>query len=195
VGFIVVVIGRAQLFTENTLYPVVLVLDERRYLLKMLRLWGIVFVFNVIGAVLVGWLLMDTGALPRNFAEALAGLGVHAAEGTFSVIFAKGVIGGWLIALVAWMVTAAHWTIGQIAVTWLLTFIVGAGHFSHCIASSAEIFAAILSGHLPVLHFFTWLLPATLGNITGGVAIVSLLNYGQVRSGEPEAVAAKRESK
>jgi hypothetical protein len=60
-------------------------------------------------------------------AEALVGLGVHAAEGSFGVIFAKGIIGGWLIALVAWMVTAAHWTIGQIAVTWLLTFIVGAG--------------------------------------------------------------------
>jgi len=85
-----------------------------------------------------------------------AASGVHAAEGSF-VIFAKGIIGGWLIALVAWMVTAAHWTIGQIAVTWLL--------------------------------------PATLGNITGGVAIVSLLNYGQVRSGEPETVASVRRSK
>jgi formate/nitrite transporter FocA (FNT family) len=195
VGFIVVIIGRAQLFTENTLYPVVLVLDERRHLLNTLRLWAIVFVSNVVGAMLVACLLMKTGALPKNFADALAGLGVHAAEGTFLVIFAKGIIGGWLIALVAWMVTAAHWTSGQIAVTWLLTFIVGAGHFSHCIASSAEIFAAILSGHIPMIRFFSWLLPATLGNITGGVAIVSLLNYGQVRGGEPDAVASRRESK
>jgi formate-nitrite transporter family protein len=195
VGFIVVIIGRAQLFTENTLYPVVLVLDERKHVMDTLRLWAIVFTSNVVGAVLVGWLLMKTGALPQNFADALAGLGVHAAEGSFAVIFAKGIIGGWLIALVAWMVTAAHWTIGQIAVTWLLTFIVGAGHFSHCIASSAEIFAAILSGHIPLWHFFTWLVPCTLGNIVGGVAIVSLLNYGQVRGGEPEAVADKRESK
>ena len=90
------------------------------------------------------------------FSGLAGGSGVHAAEGSF-VIFAKGIIGGWLIALVAWMVTAAHWTIGQIAVTWLL--------------------------------------PATLGNITGGVAIVSLLNYGQVRSGEPETVASVRRSK
>jgi formate-nitrite transporter family protein len=195
IGFIVVVIGRAQLFTENTLYPVVLVLDERKHLLNTLRLWAVVFVSNVVGAVLVGWLLMKTGALPHNFADALAGLGVHAAEGSFGVIFAKGIIGGWLIALVAWMVTASHWTIGQIAVTWLLSFIVGAGHFSHCIASSAEIFAAILSGHIPIVHFFSWLLPATLGNITGGVAIVSLLNYGQVRGGEPVAVQSERTSK
>jgi len=81
-------------------------------------------------------------------------------------------------------VTASHWTIGQIAVTWLLTFIVGAGHFSHCIASSAEIVAAIMSGHLHFSNYFQWLLPATLGNIVGGVFMVSLLNFGQVRASE-----------
>lgn len=183
VGFIVVVIGRAQLFTENTLYPVVLVLDEHDHVLNTLRLWAAVFVANVAGAVFFGWLVMKTGALPPNFADSLAGLGVRAAEGNFTLIFAKGVIGGWLIALVAWMVSASHWTIGQVAVTWMLTFIVGAGHFSHCIASSAEITAAIMAGHLNFFGYFQWLLAATLGNIVGGVLIVSLLNYGQVRIG------------
>jgi len=189
IGFIVVVIGRAQLFTENTLYPVVLILDEHKHVLNTLRLWSAVFLSNVLGAIFFGWLVMKTGALPPNFADALAGLGTRAVEGHFTMIFAKGVIGGWLIALVAWMVTASHWTIGQVVVTWMLTFIVGAGHFSHCIASSAEITAAIMSGHLHFGNYFAWLLPATLGNIVGGVAIVTLLNYGQVRigSGEPES--------
>src|SRR5207253_8584336 len=67
------------------------------------------------------WLLMKTGALPANFSDALAGLGSEAAQGHFTLIFAKGIIGGWLIALVAWMVTASHWTIGQVAITWMLT--------------------------------------------------------------------------
>lgn len=183
IGFIVVVIGRAQLFTENTLFPVVLVLDERKHVLNTLRLWSAVFISNIAGAVFFGWLVMKTGALSPNFADALAGLGVQAADGHFTLIFAKAVIGGWMIALVAWMVTASHWTIGQIAVTWLLTFIVGAGHFSHCIASSAEIVAAIMSGHLHFSNYFQWLLPATLGNIVGGVFMVSLLNFGQVRGG------------
>jgi formate-nitrite transporter family protein len=184
IGFIVVVIGRAQLFTENTLFPVVLVLDERKHFLNTLRLWAAVFVSNVGGAVFFGWLVMKTGALSPNFADALADLGLQAANGHFTFIFAKGIIGGWLIALVAWMVSASHWTIGQIAVTWMLTFIVGAGHFSHCIASSAEIIAAIMSGHLHFSSYFQWLLPATLGNIVGGVSIVSLLNFGQVRGGK-----------
>ncbi len=183
-GFIVVIIARAQLFTENTLYPVALVLDEHKHVLNSLRLWAAVFSSNVAGAVFFGWLVMKTGALPANFADALAGLGIRAAEGHFTLIFAKGVIGGWLIALVAWCVAGSHWTIAQIVITWLLTFIVGAGHFSHCIASSAEVMAAIMSGHLYLADYFRWLLPCALGNIVGGVAIVSLLNYGQVRLGE-----------
>jgi formate/nitrite transporter FocA (FNT family) len=186
IGFIVVIIGRAQLFTENTLFPIVLVLDERKHVLATLKLWVTVFVSNVAGAVFFGWLVMKTGALSPNFADALAGLGTEAVEGHFTLIFAKGVIGGWLIALVAWMVTASHWTIGQVAITWMLTFIVGAGHFSHCIASSAEIVAAIMSGHTHFSNYFGWLLPATLGNIVGGVFIVSVLNYGQVRIGSEE---------
>jgi formate/nitrite transporter FocA (FNT family) len=186
IGFIVVIIGRAQLFTENTLFPVVLVLDEHDHLWNTLRLWAAVFVSNVAGAIFFGWLLMKTGALPANFADALAGLGLHAAAGHFTLIFAKAIIGGWLIALVAWMVSASHWTIAQIVVVWMLTFIVGAGHFSHCIASSAEIIAAVISGHLRFSNYFQWLLPATLGNIVGGVAIVSLLNYAQVRIGSTE---------
>jgi formate/nitrite transporter FocA (FNT family) len=183
IGFIVVIVGRAQLFTENTLFPVALALDERGHILDTLRLWGTVFVANVAGAVFFGWLVMKTGALAPNFADALAGLGTEAVQGHFTLIFAKGVLGGWLIALVAWMVTASHWTIGQVVIIWMLTFIVGAGRFSHCIASSAEIVAAIMSGHLHFSNYFEWLLPATLGNIVGGVFMVSVLNYAQVRMG------------
>jgi len=184
IGFIVVVIGRAQLFTENTLYPVVLVLDEHKHVLNTLRLWGVVFVSNVVGAIFVGWLLMKTGALPPNFADALAGLGLNAVEGHFTLIFAKGVIGGWLIALVAWMVSASHWTIGQIAVVWLLCYVVGAGHFAHCIATSGEIIVATMRGATTYGAYFKWLLFATSGNIAGGVTIVSVLNWGQVHAGE-----------
>jgi formate-nitrite transporter family protein len=64
---------------------------------------------------------------------------------------------------------------------WLLTFVVGVGHFAHCIVTSGEILCAVVGGSVPVLRYFNWLLPATLGNIVGGVVIVSLLNYGQVR--------------
>ena len=70
---------------------------------------------------------------------------------------------------------------------WLLTFLVGLGQFAHCIASSGEILAAVLQHEVSVPQYFWWLLPAVLGNITGGVLIVTLLEYGQVKGGEQDS--------
>jgi formate/nitrite transporter FocA (FNT family) len=185
IGFIAVIIGRAQLFTENTLYPVVLVLEEHKHVGNTLRLWTVVFTSNVVGALGFGLLAIKSGALEPKVAEILASLGVQIVAQTSAHAFWSGVIGGWLIALVAWMVTASHWTIGQILVIWLLSFVVGLGHFAHCIASSGEIWSAIFAGLAPVSQYFRWLAFATMGNIVGGVMIVSLLNWGQVKAEQP----------
>lgn len=181
VGFIAVIIGRQQLFTENTLYPVVLVLDEHKHLLQTLRLWSVVFAFNILGTIAFAALAIHSTALREDISAKLVELGQVAATGSFGHIFWSGVVGGWLIALVAWMVTASHWTIGQVVMIWLLTFLVGIGHFAHCIVTSCEIVAASMAGAVSVGAYVHWLAAATLGNIAGGVGIVSMLNYGQVR--------------
>lgn len=185
-GFIAVIIGRAQLFTENTLYPVILVLDEHRHVGNMLRLWGIVLASNIVGALVFACLAIRTPSLRPEYAQELIKLGLTALQPSTSHIFWSGVIGGWLIALVAWMVSASHWTIGQIAIVWMVTFVVGLGHFAHCIATSGEILSAVVGAQASVGAYGHWLVLATLGNIVGGVTIVSLLNYGQVKAGEAE---------
>jgi formate/nitrite transporter FocA (FNT family) len=182
IGFVAVIIGRAQLFTENTLYPVVLVLDERRHLLSTLRLWGIVFASNVLGAFIFALLAGKTSALRPDILSQLIHLGQETSTGSFAHFFWSGVIGGWLIALVAWTVTASHWTIGQLAIVYLLTFVVGIGRFAHCIAGSGEVLSAVVAGTVPLADYCAWLIAATAGNICGGVLIVSLLNYGQVKN-------------
>jgi formate/nitrite transporter FocA (FNT family) len=184
VGFIAVIIGRAQLFTENTLYPVALILSEHRHVVDTARLWGVVFTCNVLGAATFSALAIRTDALSPEISRQLVRLGTELSAGSGSHIFWSAVLGGWLIALVAWLVTASHWTIGQIAVIWLLTFVVGIGRFSHCIASSAEIMAAVFVGSVPLGQYFYWLGLATTGNIFGGVTMVTLLNFGQVKAGE-----------
>lgn len=183
-GFIAVIIGRAQLFTENTLYPVALILDEHRHVGDTARLWAVVFASNIVGAIGFSALAARTPALSPSIHDALVQLGISAAQGSATQVFWSGVIGGWLIALVAWMVTASRWTIGQIAVVWLLTFVVGVGHFAHCIASTGEIMSAVLGGAVPFSRYLQWLALATTGNIVGGVLIVTLLNFGQVKAGE-----------
>jgi formate-nitrite transporter family protein len=182
IGFVAVIIGRAQLFTENTLYPVVLVLDERRHFKSTLRLWGVVFASNILGALLFALLAVKSPALRPDILSQLIHLGEGSANGSMGHFFWSGIIGGWLIALVAWMVTASHWTIGQIAIVYLLTFVVGIGRFAHCIAGSGEILSAVVAGSVSITEYLRWLLPATAGNICGGILMVSLLNYGQVKS-------------
>jgi formate/nitrite transporter FocA (FNT family) len=182
IGFIAVIIGRAQLFTENTLYPVVLVLDERRHLIRTLRLWGVVYAANIFGAVLFALLTVKSPALRPDILSQLIQLGRDGASGSVAYFFWSGIVGGWLIALVAWTVTASHWTIGQLAIVYLLTFVVGVGHFAHCIAGSGEILSSVMAGAVPTVGYLRWLVPATAGNICGGIVIVSLLNYGQVKT-------------
>ena len=185
IGFIAVIVGRAQLFTENTLYPVALVLAERAYYWRTLRLWAIVLASNVIGALAFSWLAVRTGALRPEFVAAISELGVQAAAGlAFTHIFWSAVIGGWIIALVAWLVSGSHSITGSVMLIWLLTLVVGLGGFAHCVASSGEILAAVLNHKMAASQYFSWLLPATLGNIAGGVLLVTLLEYGQVKGGE-----------
>ncbi len=184
IGFIAVILGRAQLFTENTLYPVALMLAERRHGWKTLRLWSIVFPSNVVGAFIFATLAVRTGALRPEYVAAMTRLGMEAAGVPMAHVFWSGVIGGWIIALVAWLVSGSHSITGSVMLIGLLTFVVGLGNFAHCIATSGEILAAILDHQLPFSHYLAWLAPATLGNICGGVLLVTLLEYGQVKGGE-----------
>jgi len=180
-GFMAVILGRGQLFTENTLYPVALILTERRHVLGTLRLWGVVFSANVAGALLFAILCARTRALEPQVLATMAQIGITAAGHPAKHIFWSGVVGGWIIAMVAWLVSGSHSITGSVALIWSLTFIVGLGHFAHCIATSGEILAAVLTHQLPPLAYFGWLLPATCGNITGGVLLVTLLEYGQTK--------------
>ena len=180
-GFMAVILGRGQLFTENTLYPVALILAERRHLLGTLRLWSIVFPANVAGALVFALLCARTGALQPAILAAMTTLGKNAAALSADHVFWSGVVGGWIIAMVAWLVSGSHSITGSVAIIWSLTFVVGLGHFAHCIATSGEILAAVLSNQLSALTYLKWLLPATAGNITGGVLLVTLLEYGHAK--------------
>lgn len=80
----------------------------------------------------------------------------------------------------AWIVTASHWTIGQVVIVWSLTLVVGLGRFAHCIASSGEILTAVMRNQVGLGHYAYWLYFATMGNIVGGVVFVTVLNSGKL---------------
>jgi formate/nitrite transporter FocA (FNT family) len=191
-GFIVVILGRSQLFTENTLYPVALVLAEKKHFWKTLRLWCTVLPANVLGALAFAAIASLTGALDSNMVNALAQLGLDAIHNPPATIFWSGVMGGWIIATVAWLVSGSHSITGSVMIIWMLTFVVGLGNFAHCIAASGEILTAVLIGKAAWSSYGNWLFFAVAGNICGGVGLVTLLEYGQViygKDAEAEAIA------
>jgi formate/nitrite transporter FocA (FNT family) len=191
-GFIVVIIGRSQLFTENTLYPVALVLSEKKEALNTLRLWFTVLPANVLGALTFASLCALTPALSPSVVQAMSQLGLDALMKPPSAVFWSGVMAGWIIATAAWLVSSSHSITGSVMVIWMLMFIVGLGNFSHCIATSGEILTAVLTHRATAEAYLRWFSPAVAGNICGGVGMVTILQYGQVMFGKDQDEASKR---
>ncbi len=181
IGYIAVIVGRAQFFTENTLYPVMATLRRPSLFRRSARLWGIVYATNLIGAFVFALLIVVSGAVSDPARLQLVAEGVGDTSGPLTDTFWSAIVTGFILALVAWLVEASDTPGAQIAVIFFLTFVVGLGGFDHCIVTTVEGFCALLEGPLALGDLFGWLAVATMGNIVGGVFIVAMINYGQVR--------------
>ncbi|HEX8189500.1 MAG TPA: formate/nitrite transporter family protein [Pyrinomonadaceae bacterium] len=180
VGFLVIVLGRQQLFTENTL-TAVLPLLQRPYvstLKQVLRLWGVVFAANLAGALLFAFVLAHTNLFEPHVRETFAEIGREAFVGRWPLTLLKGVFAGWLIALMVWMLPASE--SARFFVVIVMTYLVALGKFSHIIAGSAETLYVVFSGGAGVGDYLGWMLPTLAGNILGGATLVAALGHAQV---------------
>ncbi len=181
-GFLIVILGRQQLFTENTVTAILPLLDDPRKFktfLRVARLWAVVLLANLAGAFLFAFAVshfpMFSSEVRRTFSE----IGHEAASPAFGAIVWRGLIAGWLIALMVWILPAAEQT--RIFVIIIVTYVVGLGSFSHIVAGSVEVLYLVATGQLSFAHYLgSYLTPVFLGNAIGGVSLVSLLNYGQI---------------
>ena len=184
IGYIGAILGRAQLFTENTLFPVLLSMGDRSYVRGTARLWGIVIVANLAGAVLFALVAVKTSALPEGVPERIRSLGDEAVSRDVWQTLWAAVLAGWLLALVAWLVEAVNSPLGAFVVVWALTLLVGLAKLDHSVATAVEAWAAVLEGETDFWPALAWQGTTILGNALGGVFIVTVLNYAQVRSGK-----------
>ena len=181
IGFLIVVLGRAQLFTENTVTPVVVVLSRRNRLPGMLRLWCVVLLFNLLGTLAFAATVHYAEVLDPSAMDVLLEEVRKLDKYSFLTTMTKGVFGGWLVALIAWMVAASRDTISQAFFIYVLAFMIPAAGLTHSIAGSSEFLLAVFEGDVAWAQFLGgFLLPTTIGNILGGVFLVTILNYGQV---------------
>ncbi|HEY2800302.1 MAG TPA: formate/nitrite transporter family protein [Chthoniobacterales bacterium] len=174
-GFLIVILGRQQLFTENTLTVILPLLRKKKLhmLVNVGRLWGIVLVMNLIGtflfALFVGKTIVFSAETHRAFA-AMAETVTHLGFGT---IFLRGILAGWLIALMIWLLPFAE--SARIWVIIALTYTIGLAGLPHVIAGSVETFYLMVTGGLSFSSYLgSFFLPAIIGNIIGGVALVAV---------------------
>jgi formate/nitrite transporter FocA (FNT family) len=182
-GFLIVVLGRQQLFTENTLTVVLPLLKRKsaRVLVNVLRLWAVVLAANLIGAFAIALALVRAPLLEPEVQATAVGLGQQAVLHGAAAAFFRAILAGWLIALMVWLLPFAE--SGRVGVIIILTYAVGLGGFPHIVASASEVASAAWA------HAITWgqlagyLAPTLAGNIVGGVAMVATLNHAQVVAG------------
>jgi formate/nitrite transporter FocA (FNT family) len=184
VGFLIVILGSQQLFTENTLTVIapLLARRDRTTLANVARLWAVVFAANVVGAAIFGVVAARTEVFSAEVRHSFTELSRKAMEPDFGLTVLRGIFAGWLIALMVWMIPAAKtahlWVI--VIVTWL----VSAAHLTHVVAGSVEAFYLVALGEQgwsQALGGFT--LPALIGNVLGGTGLVAVLNHAQAVTG------------
>jgi formate-nitrite transporter family protein len=191
-GFLIVVIGRQQLFTENTLTAIIPLLARRNWstFVSVMRLWAVVLAANLVGAHLFAWALANTPVVRPETQSAMAALARDAAAVTFGTAILRGILAGWLIAMVVWMRAAVN--TGQIAIIVILTYIVGLAGLTHIIAGSVEVLFLVARGEVGWWSYVAgYMTPTLLGNILGGTALVSALNHAQVVAGHVPRAAAR----
>ena len=193
IGFIFVVLGRSELFTEQTSLAVLPVLSGQRSLRSLARSWGIVYASNLVGATAFAGLAVLIGPTlgvidPRAFGK----IAHHLVDHSGVAIFLGAILAGWLMGLLSWLVAAGRDTISQIVVVWLITTAIGFAGLHHVILGTVEVLSGAFSGQaIYVNDIGRFLLWATLGNTFGGVFFVALIKYGHAQDqgqGEPSRV-------
>ena len=181
-GFMIVVLGRQQLFTESTLTAVLPVLTQRTLVSvwRMLRLWAVVLVTNIVGTILFAWLLTFPDLFDEEITKALSAVAHEALKDPFWPMAIKAMLAGWLIALMVWLIPSAGQS--RLLLVLIITYTVAIPHFSHLIAGSVEVAYLVVSGQISpwdyLTHFFA---PTFIGNTIGGTSLVALLNHAPVR--------------
>ncbi|WP_224007154.1 formate/nitrite transporter family protein [Aureimonas sp. SA4125] len=186
IGFIVIVIGRYQLFTENTLTPVALVLTKLASLANLLRLWLVVFAANMIGAMIDAAIVAYAEVLETDALNVAVEMGHHALGTSWLGLFSKALIAGGVVASMVWLIHAARDTMARITIVWMLMYFIGVGGFFHVVTSSVEVFFLAFRGETSFWALWPqFILPVFLGNTLGGIGFVAIVNY--VQFGELES--------
>lgn len=185
IGFIFVILGRTELFTEHTTLAVLPVLDRQASVTLLGRLWGSVYLANLLGGLVFATVAVVVGPAfgivePAVFGEIAVPLTTNGSV----ALFGGALLAGWLMGLLSWLVAAAQETISRVFFVWLITFIIGFAHLPHSIAGNIEVLLGLFgTPAVGIVEYGRFLAVATVGNAVGGAMFVALLKYNYVVRG------------
>lgn len=182
-GFLAVILARQQLFTENTLTAVLPIMTSPTLANfgRLLRLWSVVLLGNLAGTLLVAWVMLELPIFDSKTDVAFLEIGRKVMKNDVSQMFAKGIVSGWMIATMVWMIPSMEHA--KIWIILMITYLMALGDFTHIVAGSVEVSYLVWAGDETWRSF--WLefaLPTLTGNIIGGSFIFGLISHAQVRS-------------
>ncbi|MFH8135206.1 formate/nitrite transporter family protein [Pantoea osteomyelitidis] len=191
-GFVIVIMARQQLFTENTVTAVLPVMHKptRGNFYLLLRLWGFVLLGNLIGTALAALAFDQMPIFDDTTRQAFTAISEKVMENNAGAMFAKAVISGWIIATMVWMFPSAG--AAKLLVIVMMTWLVALGDLAHIVVGSVEVLYLVFSGAISWHEFFwPFALPTLLGNITGGTLIFALISHAQIRNDMSDEAKAK----
>lgn len=197
VGFIIVIMARQQLFTENTVTAVLPVMQKLtgKNILLLLRLWGLVLGGNIIGCGIAALAFHLVPFFDSDTDKAFRTISMEIMEKGPGAMFVGGMVSGWLIATMVWMIPSAG--TAKLWVIMLMTYMVAIGDLTHIVVGSVEVLYLVFSGAIPWYEFiWPFALPTLAGNIAGGTFIFALISHAQIRndmSNQKKAKAQKEE--
>lgn len=181
-GFLLVILGRLQLFTENTMTTVVPVYSNPslKNFLGLGRLWGLVFGANTVGAFISALVILNAGIFDNAVNKEIADISLHATHNPPFTAFVRGIPAGILIAAIVWILptaTSAFWVILS------FTYLIALCGFTHVVAGSVEVAYLVFAEKTNLADaVFGFILPVLIGNVVGGTAIFSFAIWSQVRA-------------
>lgn len=183
VGFVIVILGRLQLFTENTITPILPMLVDfhKSSFLKTLRLWVLVLCSNLIGTFIAAAGLYYGGVLVLEHVEAMIHISNELTHLTFYEALVRSIPAGLLMASIVWLLPSAQYS--GIWVIIFFTFLMSAGHFPHIIVGSVEAWVVIFNQSATLYSMiYNFFVPVLLGNVIGGTGLFAMLAYAQVHA-------------
>lgn len=193
IGFMIVILGRSELFTEHTTLAVLPLLSGQTSVRRVARLWGLVYCGNIAGAVVFAALAAPLGVGLGLFTGADVGRMSRGLTGhSHLVILGSAIAAGWMMGLVSWLVTAARDTVGQVFIILLVAGSISFLHLHHSIAGSVEVLMGVFIAGVSLQEFLTFLAIATVGNAIGGIVLVAGLKFSHVTKPGPETPSLGR---